>query len=165
MAFIGIVAEKKDACDIEKNLRNFFEKKGQKHNLLLIHNSNLENMKNIKFETVLICTNLKQKQEILNQILEQVSYVVVNADIVSLAKLQQTKAVIITFGFQTKATITLSSIDDENMILCIQREFVNIYHSNIESQEISLPLNELLGNKYSKMASSVMKLLYESQKY
>ena len=117
MAFIGIVAEKKDACDIEKNLRNFFEKKGQKHNLLLIHNSNLENMKNIKFETVLICNNLKQKQEILNQILEQVSYVVVNADIVSLAELQQTKAVIITFGFQTKATITLSSIDDENMIL------------------------------------------------
>ena len=140
MAFIGIVAEKKDACDIEKNLRNFFEKKGQKHNLLLIHNSNLENMKNIKFETVLICNNLKQKQEILNQILEQVSYVVVNADIVSLAKLQQTKAVIITFGFQTKATITLSSIDAILMtlflVICLKSSMPSFF--NTFSSVISL---------------------------
>ena len=166
MAFIGIVAEKKEQSDIEKNLKTYFEKYNQKHTLFSIQNGNIENIKNIKFETILICadTILEEKQEILKQMLQSTSYVIMNVDMVSNELLQESKAMVITYGFQTKATITMSSIDDENMILCIQREFTNINHISVEPQEISIDLNKLLGNKYSKMGSFVVKLLYESQK-
>jgi len=123
-------------------------------------------MKNIKFETILMCINTinSEKQEILKQMLQSTSYAIINADTVNNELLKESKAMVITYGFQAKATITMSSIDDENMILCIQRGFTNIHHISVEPQEISIHLNELLGNKYSKMGSFVVKLLYESQK-
>lgn len=166
MAFIGIVAQKKDECEIEKNLKSYFEFHGQKHTIFPIQSDNIENMKNIKFETILMCadTICKGKQECLRQILQSVAFAIINVDEVKPTIFTDTKAMIITYGFQTKATITMSSINDENMILCIQREFVNINHINIEPQEISINLNQLLGNKYVKMGSFVVQLLYESQK-
>lgn len=166
MAFIGVVAQKKEESDIEKNLKSYFEIYGQKHIIFPIQSDNIENMKNIKFETILMYadTICKEKQECLRQIIQSVEYAIVNADLVKPTVLKETNAMIITYGFQAKATITMSSINDENMILCIQREFMNINHINIEPQEISMPLNELLGNKYVKMGSFVVQLLYESQK-
>ena len=166
MAFIGIVAQKKEENDIEKNLKSYFEIYGQKHTIFPIQSDNIENMRNIKFETILICTDTicKEKQECLRQMIQSAAYVIVNADSVKTTILKETKAMIITYGFQAKATITMSSINDEDMILCIQREFVNINHINVEPQEISISLNKLLGNKYSKMGSFVLQLLYESQK-
>lgn len=166
MAFIGIVAEKKEVCDIEKNLKNYFENLYKKHTIFFIQNSNIENIKNIKFDTILLCSNIicNEKMDLLKHVLKFTNYAIVNCDTVNLNLLKEAKAMLISYGFQTKATITMSSIDDENMILCIQRGFWNANNISIEPQEICIHLNELLGNKYSKMGSFIVNLLYLSQK-
>ena len=166
MAFIGIIAEKKEICDIEKNLKNYFNNLGQKHTLIAIQNSNIENIKNIKFETLLISSNSidKQKQKNLEQIISNASFVVLNTDTVNTNLIESAKQMVITYGFGVKTTVTMSSVDDEKIILCIQRGFENVNKVNIEPQEIIIKYNELLGNKYSKMGCHIIKLLYESQK-
>ena len=59
---------------------------------------------------------------------------------------------VITFGFNSKSTITASSVTDESILLCVQRNVVLINGNQMEPQEISirkveekLPTNIMLG--------------------
>ena len=67
---------------------------------------------------------------------------VLNADVkVNLEVQENIELEIITFGFNTKATITASSVE-ENILICIQRNLKDIYNNIIEQQEIKISFFE-----------------------
>ena len=164
MTFIGIVAKKTEYLNIRKNFTLNLENNST---IIWLQNNNIDSIKNVKFETLLICSNniCKDKCLALEHLLKCAKYIIVNSDVVDLNKLKETSGVIITFGLKAKSTITMSSLSEENICICLQREFENVNKINIEPQEICINTSKLLGNKYSKMGSLALKLLYESQNF
>ena len=119
MPFIGIISEE----NVENCIRREILDKLQlrESNVLFIKEKSIENIKNIKFETILILRQFN-KQEMLKKLLENSTYLIINSDIVeNLNLLENIKATVITYGFNSKATITASSVGEEEIMLCLQR--------------------------------------------
>lgn len=141
MSFIGIVSESKVFENIKSKL---VELAGEnKFNIILINPKSIENIKNIKFDVIVIDSDLEKlsdKTEILSQMLQKTNYVLVNTDINKTIN-QFEKNKLITYGLNQKAMITISSITESDMLICIQQ---NIKSKNniIEIEEKRLKLNE-----------------------
>ena len=54
---------------------------------------------------------------------------------------------IITYGFNSKATITISSIKEESTMLCIQRSIKGVNNNIIEEQEFNINIERNNVNK------------------
>ena len=77
-----------------------------------------------------------------NKIISNSKYLILNADIeLKLEVEENIELNIITFGFNTKATITASSVE-EDILICIQRNVRNIKNNLIEQQEIKISFFE-----------------------
>lgn len=152
MSFIGVICKTKNESYIEEILAN----KLKENSIIIFTKKNIENLKNITFETVLILSNNEQvlsKKEIVKNIIKKAKYLVINSDEeINLNLLENMDLNVITFGFNSKSTITASSVKDENILLCIQRNVLSINRNIIEPQEISirkveqkLPTNIIMG--------------------
>ena len=78
MIFIGIMSECKSYENIKEKLKN------EDINLIHINKKSIQNIKNIKFETLIIDTNLEefqQEKEIIEQICNNAKYVFINTEI------------------------------------------------------------------------------------
>lgn len=138
MAFIGIISDSKS----EKIIKMILEDKlGKNNNIIIINSKSVENLKNIKFETILIADNnsiIEENKEVLNKIISNTKYIIINADIeLNLQFDEQLELGVITFGFNPKATITASSVEDD-ILLCIQRNIKDIEGKIIEQQEMKI---------------------------
>lgn len=152
MNFIGVIIEAKRGKYINKIFSNNLNGKDK---VILIHKDNINNMRNIKFETILILNNndeIFQKNEILKFIVSNTKYIIINSDMKNnLNLLNNLNVNVITYGFNSKASITASSVTDEEIILCIQRKLKIINGKIIENQEIKVNLwknittNEIMG--------------------
>ena len=81
MSFIGVVAGKKCFENIKKKISEEFKK--EDINLIQINLRSIENVKNIKFETIIIEDNkekFKNQEEILEKICNNTQYLVINTD-------------------------------------------------------------------------------------
>ena len=155
MPFIGIISEENTENCIRREILDKLQL--NESNVLFIKEKSIENIKNIKFETIIIARKFK-KQEMLKNILKSVKYLIINSDIENnLNLLENINTSVITYGFNTKATITASSVEKEEMLLCIQRTFQNKNGKNIEPQEIKIAINE---NVNRTMAVSTLLLIY-----
>lgn len=155
MPFIGIISEEKTENCIHKKILE--QLKLRESNVLLIKEKSIENIKNIKFETIILARQFKNV-EMLRKILKNATYVIVNSDIESnLQLLENIKATVITYGFNSKATITASSVGEEEMMLCIQRTLQDKNGKNIEPQELKLVMSE---DSNCTMAVASVLLLY-----
>ncbi len=162
MAFIGIISDSKS----EKIIKMILDEKLDKsNNIIIINSKSVENLKNIKFETVLIANNnniIKENKETLNKIITNTKYLIINADIdLELEFEEQVELNVITFGFNPKATITASSVEDD-ILLCIQRNIKDIEGNIIEQQEMKIRFfGENIGiNTNNLMGISAIMLLY-----
>lgn len=162
MAFIGIISDSKS----EKIIKMILDEKLDKSsNIIVINSKSVENLKNIKFETVLIANNnniIKENKETLNKIINNTKYLIINADIeLDLQFEEQVELNVITFGFNPKATITASSVEDD-ILLCIQRNIKDIEGKTIEQQEMKIRFfGENIGiNTNNLMGISAIMLLY-----
>lgn len=159
MSLIGIIAKKKDIKELKKKL-------GEKNELIEITNESIENLKNIKFEEI-ICNkdiNLtKEEYKFMREIINKTKYLIVNSDI-KIKYLENIRIEnpikIITFGFNTKSTITISSIKEEYIIVSIQRKIEKNNNQKIESQEkkIEKNINEKL-SIYNQLINFIIKEL------
>jgi len=69
------------------------------------------------------------------------SYLVVNSDAKGITPLlHQSGATLITYGFNSRACITASSITDDGLQVCIQRHFYGIDEEERQPQEFSIRL-------------------------
>ena len=155
MPFIGIVSEENIENCIRREILD--KLKLRESNVLFIKEKSIENIKNIKFETIIIAREFK-KQEILKKLLENATYLIIDTDIENnLNLIENLNTEVITYGFNSKATITASSVGEEEMMLCIQRTFKDKNSKYIEPQEMKLAINE---NVNCSMAVSPLLLIY-----
>ena len=155
MPFIGVISQENTENCIRRKIIE--ELNLRESSVLFIKEKSIENIKNIKFETVILERSFKNT-ELLKKILQNATYVIVNSDIENnLSLLENIKATVVTYGFNTKASITTSSVNEEEIMICIQRTFKNKNKEMIEPQEIKLPICE---NPNCTMAIASALLLY-----
>lgn len=156
MPFIGIISDEKSENHIRRELLEHL--KISESSILFIKEKSIENIKNIKFETVLLAREFKNI-ELLKKILVNTKYLVVNSDLKNNLKLlDELQLTVITYGFNSKATITISSVVDDKILVCLQRNIVNNEGRTIEAQEFEMQSKE---NANDIMGIVAILLLYE----
>ncbi len=157
MTFVGIVSDRINNKQASRILIN--EDENNKYILIFINNKNVSNYRNVKFETILIDKILEDSID-LQKILNNTEYIIVNSDIKeNFGVLNDIKANVITYGFTEKSTVSISSVEDENIMLSIQRGIKRKDGIEIEKQEISI--KKLAGiNMYIAIGLSIINLIY-----
>lgn len=165
MSFIGIISDNKDF----EHLRNICLKSISINNLNIINlnKQTIENLRNVKFDAIIINSDLSKimnKTEILKNICDNTKYVILNSDIcLKLDYFNCKETMIITYGLNQKATITASSITEDNILVAVQRNIKNIYGDIIDVQEINI--NRMPNDKiYQILVTCILKILYKSKK-
>lgn len=138
MTFIGIITDQKSENDINKLLdnNNFFTQ----NNVIFIKEKNIDNIKNVHFDTVVINRRFEKSDE-LNKLLENTKNVIINMDTnIDNKELNIVNSNLITYGFNSKSSITISSVTDDDVLIYLQRNIYNNY-GEIEVQEIKIENN------------------------
>lgn len=140
MIFVGIISDCKSYENIKERLKN------QEINLIHINKKSIENIKNIKFETIIINVRLeefKEEKGIIEQICNKAKYVLINTDLNIENNLKMNpKKEIITYGLNQKATVTVSSIKDNKILIYLQRNIKDTKEKTVEVGEKLLKLRE-----------------------
>ena len=137
MSFIGTVSNKKFFENIK---RKILEENNETINFIQINLRSIENVKHIKFETIIIEDNIekfKENQEILQNICKTAQYLIINTD-----KNPEYEKIIkhnnvITYGLNQKANITVSSISDTDILIYLQKNMKDKEGNKIEIDEKS----------------------------
>ena len=136
MIFIGIISEENN----ENRIRRFLLEKlsWPESSILCIKEKSIENIKNIRFETILLAKQFKNV-EALKNILKHTTYLVSNVDIEQNWEiLKDLELTVITYGFNSKATITASSVEEDQVMVCLQRTMKTREGKEMEPQEIQM---------------------------
>jgi len=139
MIFIGIVTDAKSEEDISKLLT--YNKLFKENNVIFIKETNIDNIKNVHFDTIILNAKFK-KMDKLVAVLINAKNIIVNMDEeIDFEDVNITNLNLITYGFNSKSSITISSVTDDEVLICVQR---NIYNDSgiIEMQEIKIENNE-----------------------
>lgn len=163
MSFIGIIADKKNESDIASCLNYNFNKKNIKENVIIINNKNINNIKNIKFDSLLINKKVTGKSDVVKKLLSNSNNLIINSDIdTGLGLLEKTNSNIITYGFNPKSTVTASSLENDDALICIQRNITNNNNNILEPQEIKVEKFSKNSNPYIIMSVEILTLLYDA---
>ncbi len=155
MFFIGVVTNQKNEEYIKNKLSNVVPAK----NIIFITEKNILNIKNIKFESLLIDSKINNTTE-LRKIISNSKYIILNSDIeMNLDAIKNLDLVVITYGFNNKSTFTVSSIEENDIIICLQRIIFNKKGNEIEPQEYELKIDKDI-DKYTAIAIEIIKILY-----
>ncbi len=144
MSFIGVICDVKNENYIKQILKENLKDK----TVIILKEDSIWNFKNIKFETIIIMSNNKNtflnesklnEMNVIKGIIASAKYLVVNADEeINLNLLQEINGKVITYGFNSKSTVTASSVKEDSILLCVQRNIQNIESNNIELQEFNI---------------------------
>lgn len=155
MFFVGVVTNQKN----ELYMKNKLCKIMPVENIIFITEKNITNIKNIQFETIVIDAKINNKTEI-RKIVANSKYVILNSDIdANVEMMNDLKLTVFTYGFNNKSTFTVSSIQEKNMIICLQRIILNKRKRIIEPQEYEIEIEENI-DKYAIIATEILTLLY-----
>ncbi len=151
MSVVGIITNSSNIIELEKKL-----------NIIVINEKSIENMKNVKFDIVIIYQETKQNENI-KQLISTCKYLVINTDIKENLKLLEgidiSETTIITYGFNRKSSITIVSNENDEIILEIQREINNLKGEKIECQEIKLQNNLEKNHIYLAISLKILEIL------
>lgn len=159
MFFVGIITNQKNEAYIKKELLKI----GIEKNIIFINEKNITNVKNVKFETLIIDDKVENKTQ-LRKIIEGAKYIILNSDIpIDLELMDNLNLTVITYGFNNKATFTVSSIEENNIIICLQRIIYNKNNEVVEPQEFKLEVPENV-EKHIAIFVYIIKILYSKIK-
>ena len=99
----------------------------------------------------------------MKQIMSNVNYLIINSDIdIEFDKNQIDIPIkMITFGFNSKATITISSIKEDKIVVCIQRNIEKINKQIIEVQEKEVKIDSQKDKKiYNNLSVFIINQLH-----
>lgn len=164
MAFIGIIVDSKHETQIKRTLEAKLNIPNKEHTIIAINDKSIENIKNIRFETILIMdvNEVQSKEKLLNEVFEKSKYLVINADMESTLEIvNNMKVNIITFGFNSKSTVTASSVE-EPFLICLQRKIVDINKEILEPQELEVKIadKKLSNSSHNLMGIASILLIY-----
>ena len=162
MSCIGIITESKKEIELEQKVKTTLKNLGKKPAIIVINQKSIENIKNVKFELIILETNIFENSNLIKRVLMNSERILVNSDFNSnLEIIHNLKLSVITYGFNSKSTITASSVDDSNGILiCLQRSIKNINNKIIEPQEIKIYNQDDKNTHYVDMILLIITLLY-----
>lgn len=155
MFFIGIITDKNS----ENNIKNIMKDKLKESEIVFLNNNNLENFRNVKFDSIVINNEIEDKY-LLDKILEKSKYVLYNSDIKT--KESFSKDIyqnIITYGYNSKAVVTISSVTDESYLIYIQKN-IDGYNKSVGIQEIKFEKNKKNINAYDGMITTIIDIIY-----
>ncbi len=159
MFFIGIITNKNS----ENNIKNRMINKIDENEIIFLNKENLENFKNVKFDSIIVNEEVENKY-ILKKILEKSKYIVWNSDIHCKSEnLKNSYSNVITYGYNSKATVTISSATEENYLIFIQ-ENIPMNDKITGIQEVKFEKNENNINAYDGMIITIMDLMYDKNK-
>lgn len=163
MAFIGIVANSDDYEFIKKVLEKNID--CSKHQIINLNENSIENMRNIKFETIAICEDIQKiynRDIIFEKFFNDARYLIINTDInLNFDNIQNSRLQIITYGMNQKATVTASSIEDDEVLICVQRNMLNVDNRIIEMQEAKVRCDNVTNAMvYNLLVSFIINILY-----
>ena len=159
MLLVGIVAKKKDIQAIRKDLKD------KDIEIVDITKESIKNINHIKFEEIIFLKNINLEEEeykYMNEIIANAKFLILNGDveIEILSKIKIDKPIkLITFGFNSKSTITISSVKDEKIIVYVQREIENEKGEIIERQEKQI-ISKDIKKIYNNLAVFIIKELH-----
>ncbi len=155
MFFIGIITNQKNEIYFKKEVSKYVPVE----NIIFITAKNIYNVKNVKFETIIMDEKINNKIEI-RKIISNSKYLLLNTDIeIDIEILDNLNLTVISYGFNNKSTFTVSSIEENNMIICLQRVIFNKNGYKIEPQEYQIK-NQQNVDKYAIIAVGVLKMIY-----
>ena len=160
MDVIGIITKSNNINEIEKTL----EKYGiHEKNIVIITKHTIENIKNVKFDIIIIFDQIED-DNILKKVLDSSKYLIINTDFKENVKLlnMAEDQYVITFGFNSRATITIISNENDEIILDLQREIENLEKKKIESQEIKLENNFNKNRIYEEISMKILTFLVKT---
>ena len=138
MSLMGIITNSKNEEYMVKELSDYFPSQ----NIIFITYKNIGNVRNIKFEILAIDCNIKNI-DILKLIISNAKFIILNADLtINIGMLENLDLTIITYGFNNKATLTVSSVAENNIIICLQRIIKNIFEQKYEPQEFETKVDQ-----------------------
>ena len=140
MPFVGIIANEKDFEYINAQILRKCDK--VKFEVININYRSIRNLINVKFDTIAICSGIEEMKSniyYLEEIIKKNSYLVLNSDIpMDKQIIGKTRANVITYGLNQKATVTVSSVNEDNVLICLQRNFKDSNGNLIEEQEFNI---------------------------
>lgn len=140
MTFVGIISDNKSFQVLKENIGT------QDVNLIQINNKSIDNIKNIKFEMIIINKELKSLEEkklIIDTLCMNSKYILLNTDLNKEFNFgQKCKEKIITFGLNHRATVTVSSITESNILVYLQRNVKDKNDKLIEVGEKQVKINK-----------------------
>lgn len=157
MFFIGIVTDLQSKDNIYNLVKlNKFLKE---NNVIFVNEANIDNIKNVHFDTIVINTGFGKIDE-LNVLLSNTKNLIVNIDVkINLKELNVSNLNLITYGFNSKSSVTISSVTDDEVLICIQRN-LSCKSRVVEVQEIKVENNNY--NVYDIIVVLVLFLMYSS---
>ena len=159
MFLVGIVTNQKNELYVKTELSDII----CKENIIFINDKNISNMKNIKFEFIVIDTQINNIAE-FRKIISNSKYVILNSDIENnIEVIKDLNLMIVTYGFNNKSTFTVSSITESNIIICLQRIIFNINKEQIEPNEYKLE-NDITTDIYAIIFVKIIKIIYDKYK-
>ena len=165
MSFIGIISNNKSFEQLKEKILQ--SENSPKLSLIHINLKSIENIKNIKFETIIINNELEKfetKQKVIDQICEFTRYIIINTDMNYNSEiLNKYKEKIITFGLNTKATVTISSITETGILICLQKNIKNIKNDILEVGEKRVKL--LKGHQFKTYEILILYIIFSIYDY
>lgn len=156
MKLIGIVTNiASEECVLKLlDCNNVFKE----NNVIFIKDTNIDNIKNVHFDTIIINDSINKIEE-LSELVCNAKNIAINIDNgIELENSNMSNTNVITYGFNLKASITISSITEDDALICVQR---NISNNNgiIEVQDIKID-NSNNYNIYDLIIMLVLFFLY-----
>ena len=163
MSFVGIISNREIYDFIKQALLK--NSKNQKLNLININKKNIQNIKNVKFETIVVCEDLSmmdRQKLFINNILNNSKYLIINAENkINELEIQNSDIQIITYGMNQKATVTVSSVKEDEILICLQRNIKNIKNKIIEIQEVKKRREKTRNNEiYNYLVTFILEQIY-----
>jgi len=154
MFFIGIITDKNS----ENNIKNIMKNKISKNKIIFLNKSNLKNFKNVKFDSVVI-NNKIDDIYVLNDIMDKSNFILYNSDITDNNIFSEKSENQISYGFNSRANVTVSSVTDDNYLLYIQGN-IDGYNRSTCMQEIRFEKENHNVNVYDGMITTIIDLIY-----
>lgn len=163
MSFIGVISDNKCFENIKEKIK---EKDTEKQlNIIHINSKSIANIKNIKFETIIInneLEKLKNYQSNLKKICLNAEYILLNTDINQTFHISQEEKInIITYGLNQKSTVTVSSISDTDILIYLQRNIKNKKNELLEVEEKRIKIKDSNSKTYEIMIIYIILAIYD----
>lgn len=160
MLYIGIITNQKNEMYIKKELMSISGIKTN-YSIIFINEKNIDNLQAIKFEIILLDIEIKSKKREIREKLLNSNFLVLNNDrVIDKSILENIKIPVITYGFNSKSTFTISSIEENSLIICLQRIIFNKNNNIIEPQEYKVKNSENTEN-YAIIGTEILKIIYK----